>query len=68
MIQMVLVFCLIANASTCVEKRQAFEQQLTPFACMMNAQKVAQQYLAEHPAWRLSGWRCELNVPRQQPA
>jgi len=64
-IQLVLVYCLVASANTCIE---ALEQPLTPFACMMNAQFVARQYVTEHPEWRLASWRCEVNVPAQKPA
>jgi hypothetical protein len=28
----------------------------------------AQQYLEEHPKWRLARWKCGVNVPRQLPA
>jgi hypothetical protein len=31
---------------------------------MMNAQSRAQQFLRLHPQWRLAGWRCEVNKPR----
>jgi hypothetical protein len=68
MIQLVLIYCLVANPASCVEARPAFEQPLTPMSCMMNAQMVAQQYVTTHPEWRLSSWRCEVNVPRQNPA
>lgn len=68
MIQLVIVYCLIAHSETCVEARPAFEQPLTPMSCMMNAQFVAQQYVDQHPQWRLAGWRCEMNVPRRSPA
>jgi hypothetical protein len=34
----------------------------------MRAQEYAANWLAEHPKWMLLRWRCERNVPRQQPA
>jgi hypothetical protein len=67
-IQLVLVYCLVANANTCMEARPVFEQPLTPMSCMMKAQFVAQQYVNEHPQWRLDRWRCEMNVPARKPA
>jgi hypothetical protein len=67
-IQLVIVYCLVANASTCIEDRPVFEQPLTPMSCMMNAQFVGQQYVNAHPDWRMARWRCEVNVPRQNPA
>jgi hypothetical protein len=33
--------------------------------CTMSGQQRAQEYLAEHPAYMLKSWRCEVNVPRQ---
>jgi hypothetical protein len=67
-LQLVIVYCLVANANTCIEKRPTFEQELTQRSCMMNAELLGQQYVEEHPQYRLSGWRCESNVPRQDPA
>jgi len=34
----------------------------------VRGQHYASEWLAEHPKWRLSRWRCERNVPRQHPA
>jgi hypothetical protein len=65
MIALVLVYCLVADGSVCMEKRPVLSEELTPEACMMTAQKYAIPFVAEHPQWRLAGWRCEVNVPRQ---
>jgi hypothetical protein len=37
-----------------------------PNACMMGAQQRAQEYLVAHPKWHLSGWRCEVDLPKQK--
>lgn len=68
MIQLVLVYCMIATPDRCIERRQVFERPLTERECLMNAQSVAQEYLAEHPQWRLARWRCEINKPDEDPA
>lgn len=68
MVQLVIVYCLIANAQTCVERRPTFERPLTQIACMMTAQEVGEQYVNTHPEWRLAGWRCEINLPVQKRA
>ena len=41
-----------------------FTQQV----CLMDAERYAIAYVNEHPEWRLAGWRCEIGVPRQDPA
>jgi hypothetical protein len=68
MIELVLVYCLSADTTSCIEKRLPMEDFPTPAACTMGAQLRAQEYLADHPKYMLKGWRCEVNVPRQDPA
>ncbi len=65
MIALVLVYCLVSDGSVCMEKRPVLEGELTPEACLMTAQKYAVAFVAEHPQWRFAGWRCEMDVPRQ---
>ncbi len=65
MIELVLVFCLATDSSQCIEQRPIFEEPLSGMACMMNAQRMALQYVADHPGWQLSGWRCEKDKPHQ---
>jgi hypothetical protein len=66
MTALVLVFCLQSTPDTCTEQRPIEEQSLQ--ACLTRGQQYASQWLADHPKWLLSRWRCEQNVPRQQPA
>ena len=35
-------------------------------ACATQGQMVAAQWLSQHPAFTLSRWRCEVNLPRQE--
>jgi hypothetical protein len=66
MTALVLVFCLQATPAACTEQRPIEDLSLP--ACLMRGQQYAAEWLAEHPKCQLSRWRCEQNVPRQQPA
>lgn len=65
MIELVLVYCLTAKPKECVERRVPMEDYGSPVACTKSAQQRAQEYLREHPAYMLKGWRCEMNAPQQ---
>ncbi len=64
MIQLVVVYCMVANANVCTEKRPVFEEPLSLMGCMTTGQQAAATYVNEHPLWRLSTFRCEVDVPR----
>jgi len=66
MTALVLIFCLQGTPGSCIEQRPI--ESLALPACLVRGQEDAQEWLAEHPKWVLSGWRCEHNVPRKQPA
>lgn len=68
MIDLVIVYCLASNPKACVEKRVPMEDFGSPVACVTSAQQRAQEYLREHPKYKLSSWRCEIDVPKQTPA
>jgi hypothetical protein len=61
----VLVFCLQSAPASRTEQRPIGD--LSPRACLMRGEQYALDWLAAHPKWMLSRWRCERNVPRQQP-
>jgi hypothetical protein len=65
MTALVLVFCLQSAPASCTEERPI--EGLSPLACLIRGQLYAAEWLTEHPKWMLSRWRCEHNVPRQQP-
>ncbi len=65
MIELVIVYCLAADTKTCVERRLPMGNEASPVGCTMSGQQRAQEYLREHPAYVLKGWRCEMNVPSQ---
>src|SRR5689334_5994505 len=66
MVQLVLIFCLATSPGSCREERPILEQ-LSLMSCMVQGQQIAQDWLADHPKWTLSRWRCENNIPRQRP-
>ncbi len=68
MIELVIVYCLTSNPKECVEKRLAMEDFPSPVACVTGAEQRAQEYLHEHPKYKLASWRCEVDVPKQSPA
>jgi hypothetical protein len=68
MIQLVLVYCMIENASVCVEDRPTYTEPMSLSGCMTSAQEVAVDYVRDHPRWQLSRWRCEIDVPQKTPA
>jgi hypothetical protein len=67
MVHLVLTFCMLAAQTHCTEERPLVAE-LSLAACMTQGQQVAQEWLASHPKWMLSRWRCEKDVPRQLPS
>ncbi|MEJ0047041.1 MAG: hypothetical protein WDN04_13700 [Rhodospirillales bacterium] len=61
MIELVLVFCLISDGNACIERRPTLDPAAGPMACLTEAQPIAAAYLAEHPKYRLSTWRCKVS-------
>jgi hypothetical protein len=67
MVQIVFVFCLLASPTQCQEKR-APSASLSVMECIMDAQRQAQFWLADHPEWSLARWRCEAGAPPENHA
>ena len=51
-----------------MERREVREPVGSPIECTLKAQTIAQEYVTEHPKFRLQGWRCEVDKPRENPA
>lgn len=68
MIELVLVYCLVADAQRCMERRESVGRELSAIECIVTAQQYGQQWVDGHPQWRLAGWRCERDRPRESPA
>lgn len=61
LVQLVLVYCLAAEPSRCVEERPvAVEPGAGLMACIAGAQPEAVRWLATHPHHVLARFRCEL--------
>ncbi len=68
MVQLVLVYCLMSDAKSCIEKRPVSEFPLSAMGCMVSAQPVAADFLREHPGYQLASFRCEIDRPREKQA
>lgn len=68
MIELVLMYCLSSDPNACIQPREVREPMGSPIECTMRAQTLAQQFVIAHPRYRLSGWRCEVDKPREVPA
>lgn len=68
MVELVLIYCLSNEPDRCLERREVREQVGSPMECTMRAQTIAQEYVVGHPRFRLQGWRCEVDRPRESPA
>lgn len=59
--QLVLVYCLAADPSRCIEQRPVAEEPgLGLVGCVVGAQPEAVRWLATHPDYVLARVRCEL--------
>ena len=68
MIELVLVYCLSSDPDRCLEPREVRQEVGSTMACTLQAQVTARDYVASHPQYRLKGWRCEVDHPREAPA
>lgn len=56
MIELVLTVCLMTAPEECRQERMPFEGPL--LACALQGQFAAVEWLATHPKWLLSRWKC----------
>ena len=68
MIELVLVYCLSSEPDQCLERRELREEVGSAIECNMKAQTMAQEFVHAHPRFRLQGWRCEVDRPKERPA
>lgn len=70
MIQLVLVLCLSASPTSCVEDRPMPEQAFTMSSCLSSsaAQQAAVEWMQEHPGYELRRWKCEIGKREERPA
>ena len=67
MVHLVLTVCMMAWQAHCSDERPVLED-MTPMACMVEGQRVAAKWLADHPKWMLVRWRCEQGVTQDIPS
>ena len=58
MIELVFTACLAAAPAECRESSLTFAGDVTPMACLMNAQGELARWGEAHPKWRIACWRC----------
>ncbi len=68
MVHLVLIYCLMSDNKSCIEKRPQSEFPLTAMGCMVSAQPIAADFLREHPNYALNSFRCEINKPDEKAA
>ena len=56
-----LVLSLCSPSGECRESRPILEP-MSPIACVIAGQQAAADFLAEHPSYRIGGWRCERAI------
>jgi hypothetical protein len=58
MLEMILIFCFLADPSRCYEHRAAYDVS-TLSGCLVEGQRVAAVYIHEHPHVILKKVRCQ---------
>ena len=60
----ILSICLLSSPSTCREERvQQSVEERPPISCIVEGQSTVATWQQEHPAWRISKWKC---VPKSR--
>ncbi len=68
MVQLVLTFCLVADGTSCIEHRPIIDGRTDIMSCLTLAQPLAAEFVRNHPAHRLTSWRCEIGKRAERPA
>ena len=58
MIELVLTVCAVAAMNSCDEARLQFDSQESLMQCMLQAPPYIAVWAEEHPARRVTRWRC----------
>jgi hypothetical protein len=66
MINLVMTVCLLATPANCREERPEIGDA-SFMSCVSQGQIYVVRWLAEHPAYDVRRWRCELSDARQMP-
>ena len=69
MIELVLMYCLSSDTAQCVQPREVREARwAAPSSAPCGRRPGRRSSWSWHPRYRLSGWRCEVDKPRESPA
>jgi len=59
MIEILLSVCLVTNPATCKDVSLNYmSDQVTPQQCMFRGQVAISRWVAGHPKWQLTKWKC----------
>lgn len=59
MIALFFIVCLETVPSECEERSVAYVNEISPAACMQQAQPELARWSQTHPGWRIARWSCE---------
>lgn len=65
MIELLFVACLSTAPDQCQERRLLFTE-ISPMTCMMGAQPELARWTQTHPAFRVTGWKCQIVNPNEK--
>lgn len=68
MVQLVMLFCLVANDASCIEHRPVLENEFSPMTCLLAAQPLAARFVSEHPAYHFVSFKCEIGRRMERAA
>lgn len=69
MITVIAIICSLADASSCREQVVTTSNfaEISMTSCLMGAPQLA-KWMADHPGYRLAGWRCEFGKRERRGA
>lgn len=58
MIELVFTVCLLSSTATCEEKTITYLENITPRACLRQAQPELARWNEGNPNWQIRRWTC----------
>ena len=65
MSELLYVACLSTAPDQCQERSLLFTD-ISPMTCMMGAQPELAKWTETHPAFRVTGWKCQMVNPNEK--
>jgi hypothetical protein len=56
---LILIVCLASSPTECHEEHPPLEAP-SATACLMQGEAIGAQWIADHPKWTLTGWKCQF--------